>query len=160
MKKIIFTVFIFLAALVQSTLIPYAAFFGVKPDLFWAMVMCAALYFDAGTAVIFSLLCGLLKDCLGTSAFGAYTLALPLWSAGISGLLKRISFDHRVVSGSVLGLMIFANAVILRLVPFIHDGPLPFMSFMRVSVLESMYTVIVFIWIGPIVKSLAESRRW
>jgi rod shape-determining protein MreD len=160
MKKIIFTAFLVLAALLQSTLIPYVKVFGVKPDLFWIMVMCAALYFDAGTAVIFSLSCGLLKDCLGTSSFGVYTVLLPLWSIGISNLSKRISFDHLAVSGFVLAVIIFVNAVILRLLPFIPDGPLSFMAFMRISVIESIYTASLFIWIGPLVRRIAESRRW
>jgi rod shape-determining protein MreD len=160
MKKIIFSAFVLLAALAQSTLMHSIAVFGVKPDLFWIMVMCAALYFESGTAVIFSLSCGLLKDCLGTSSFGVYTVVFPLWSMGISTMLKRISFDHLAVSGFVLGLIVFVNAAILRFMPFVPDGPLSFMAFMRVSVIESAYTVLFFIWIGPLVKRVSESRRW
>jgi len=160
MKKIIFTVFLLLAALVQSTLLHSIAIFGVKPDLYWIMVMCAALYFDFGAAVIFSLSCGLLKDILGTSPFGVYTVVFPLWSLGIGNLLKRISFDNLGVSSFVLGVMIFVNAVILRLMPFIPHGPLSFMAFMRISVLEALYTVLFFMWIGPLVRRVSESRRW
>jgi rod shape-determining protein MreD len=160
MKKIIFACLLLLAALVQSTLIPSIKIFNVKPDLFWVMAMCAALYFDAGTAVIFSLFCGLLKDCLGTSAFGVYTVLLPLWSLGVSNLSKRISFDHIAVSGFVLAMMIFVNVVVLRLIPLSPDGPLSFMAFMRISIIEAVYTALVFIWIGPWVRRLAESRRW
>ncbi|MFA5101205.1 MAG: rod shape-determining protein MreD [Candidatus Omnitrophota bacterium] len=160
MKKIIFIALLLLAALVQSALIPYVSVFGVKPDLFWIMVMCAALYFDAGTAVIFSLTCGLLKDCLGTSPFGVYIVLFPLWSIGIGCLSKRISFDNMPVSSFVLGAMVFVNAVALRFMPFIPDGPLSFTAFMRIGVIESIYTALVFAWIGPLVRRLAESRRW
>ena len=157
MKKIIFSALVILAALVQSTLIPYVKIFGVKPDLFWILVMCAALYFDAGTAVMFSLCCGLLKDCLGTSPFGVYIVLFPVWSLSVSNLSKRISFDHLAVCSFILAVMIFVNSVILRFLPFIHDGPLSFMAFMRISVIESIYTAIVFIWIGPLVRRVKGS---
>ncbi|MFA6384516.1 MAG: rod shape-determining protein MreD [Candidatus Omnitrophota bacterium] len=160
MKKIIFAFFLLAAALVQSTLIHSISIFGVKPDLYWVMVMCAALYFEAGSAVIFSLVCGVLKDCLGTSSFGVYIVIFPLWSVCVSNLLKRISFEHPAVSGSALAIMIAVNAVILRLMPFIPDGPLPFTAFLRVSVIESVYTALFFIWISPFIKRVSESRRW
>jgi rod shape-determining protein MreD len=160
MKKIIFIGCILAAALVQTTLIGHVRIFGVKPDLFWIMILSAGLYFDAGTAVVLSLICGLLKDCLGSSSFGAYTLLLPIWSLIISNASKRISFDHTAVSVIFLSVMIFVNAVVLRCLPFVPYGPLSFIAFMRVSILEAFYTAAFFILLGPAMRRVALSTLW
>lgn len=160
MKNIIFAALIVCAALVQSTLVRHIQFFGVKPDLFWIMVLAGALYFDAGTSVIFSLICGLLKDSLGLSPFGVYIILFPLWSLAISSLSKRISFDHMPVTCLFLFVMVFVNAVILRLIPFVPGASLRFMVFMRISFIESIYTALVFAWIGPQIRRLALSNLW
>jgi rod shape-determining protein MreD len=160
MKNIIFAALIVCAALVQSTLVRHIQVFGVKPDLFWIMVLAGALYFDAGTAVIFSLICGLLKDSLGLPPFGVYIILFPLWSLAISSLTKRISFDHMGVSCLFLFVMVFVNAIILRFIPFVPGGSLRFMAFMRVSLIESLYTALLFIWIGPRIRRLALSTLW
>jgi rod shape-determining protein MreD len=160
MKKVIFAALIICAALIQSTLAIHIQVFGVKPDLFWIMVLAAALYFDAGTAVIFSLICGLLKDSLGLSPFGVYVILFPLWSLAVSSLSKRISFDHMPVSCLFLFIMVFVNAIILRVIPFVPGASLRFMVFMRVSLIESIYTALVFVWIGPQIRRLALSTLW
>jgi rod shape-determining protein MreD len=160
MKKVIFAALIVCAALIQSTLVRHIQFFGVKPDLFWIMVLSAALYFDAGTAVIFGFICGLLKDSLGVPAFGTYMILFPLWSLAVSSLSKRISFDHLPVSCLFIFVMVFVNSVALRLIPFIPGDHLTFMAFMRVSLIESIYTAIVFVWAGPQIRRLALSTLW
>ena len=160
MKKIIFVGCIFCAAIVQTTLIGHIRFWGVKPDLLWIMVLSAGLYFDAGTAVILSLICGLLKDCLGSSSFGVYTLLLPAWSLAVSSLTKRISFDNMSVSCLFLAVMMLVNAVVLRCLSVVSYGALSFMAFMRVGILEALYTAVFYFLIGPVLRRVALSTLW
>jgi rod shape-determining protein MreD len=160
MKRIIFSALIVAAALMQSTLINGIRIFGVKPDLLWIMVMAAALYFDLSAAVVFAVLSGLLKDSLGTSTFGVFIVLLPLWTVVVRSLSKRISFDYLPVSSVFLAVMIFVNAIIIRSIPPAVNVQLSFMAFLRISVIESLYTAFVFVWIGPWLRRVAVSTLW
>ncbi|HNQ51010.1 MAG TPA: rod shape-determining protein MreD [Candidatus Omnitrophota bacterium] len=160
MRKIIFLGLVLAAVLVQSTLADGMRILGVKPDLVWVMVMAAALYFDFSDAVICAVLAGILKDVLGISSFGAYTLFLPLWAAAVRSLSKRISFDHAAVSAVFLAVMIFVNAVIIRSIPPVSTGRLSFMAFMHIAVIESVYTAVVFACVSPWLRRVAVSTLW
>jgi rod shape-determining protein MreD len=160
MKNIILSILLFAAALAQATLINGISVFGVKPDLFWIMVLAGGLYFDLAQAVIMGLACGILKDCLGASSSGVYTVLFPLWAFGVKSLSKRISFDQAPVAGVFLAVMIFVNAAILRSVPVASSPTISFLAFMRVAVLESLYTAALFVWIGPLLRRVAVSTLW
>jgi rod shape-determining protein MreD len=160
MKKIIFFILLLVVALLQATLANGVRVFGVKPELFWIMVLACGLYFDLRTAVVFSLTCGLLKDCMGVSSYGIYTILFPLWALAINTLSKRISFDHMSVCASFLAVMIFVNEAIVRSIPFISSNQLSFGAFMKVGCIEGLYTALLFLWLGPRLRRIAESTLW
>lgn len=160
MKKIIFLALIIAAAAVQATLMNGFRVFGVKPDLFWIMAMAGALYFDLPSAVVFGVICGLLKDCMSAPAVGAYVVAMPVWSVAVRAFSRRISFDYITVSALFLALLIFVNSAVIRCIPPVSPGPLSFMAFMRVGILESLYTALAFMLVCPWLRRVAASRIW
>ncbi|MCU0650669.1 MAG: rod shape-determining protein MreD [Candidatus Omnitrophica bacterium] len=160
MKKIVFAALIIGAVLLQSTLISRISFFGARPDLTWIMVMACGLFLDLRSAVFFCALCGLLKDSLGVSSFGASTILFPMWCIAIASASKRISFDATAVSSLFLFFMMLVNAVVLRILPYTSAGNLPIGSFLRVSFIESASTALLFIWLGPVLRRVSLTTLW
>ncbi len=160
MKNIVFLLIIFAAAVIQSTLAGHLKIFGVKPDLLFVLVFSASLNFERGSAIFFALVCGILKDSLGTLSFGIHILMYPLWSLAVLNLSKRISFDHPAVSAVFLFFMVFVHALILRFAPFDGYGCVSLPGFFRVGIMEGLYTSAVFVYAGPLLRRVAVSTIW
>jgi rod shape-determining protein MreD len=141
-KNFIFLILLF--ALLQVSLLPYLRLFGTKPDLFLICVVFASLYFDVESALLMSLLCGILKDIFSINAFGLNTFFMPIFSFLIMKISRKLALDDAPVLCVAVFLTTFFYAIINRVVLGYLGTVVPFWGFLRIALIESLYTAIIF----------------
>jgi rod shape-determining protein MreD len=151
-RKKNFILLIFLFALLQVSLLPYLRFFGTKPDLFLICVVVASLYFDVESALLISLLCGVLKDILSINTFGLNTFFLPIFSFLLMKVSRKLALDDTLVLCAAVFLITFFYAVITRVVSGYLAAVIPFGGFFRIALTESLYTAMIFPWAFRLIK--------
>ncbi len=140
MKPAVFIAAVIAAAVVQSTLLEGLKVFAVKPDLLFVALFIAALSFDRSWALCIALVCGLLKDLLGTSAVALHTVLMPAACWALVQVQRRISLDNYLVGAGVLFLMLLVYDIIAQIV-------LGVVSF-RVLFVQPLYTAAVFLLVA------------
>ena len=144
MRREIFLVTIFIFCLFQATLLDYFKIFGVKPDILLISLVLAGLSFDLKWAVIFSLLCGILKDSFSANIFGLYTLIFSLWGIFIVKLSKKITLDVDYLYVALIAIIVIVNSIIMRLASVFLEYPVVSLGiFLRTSLIEAIYTALI-----------------
>jgi rod shape-determining protein MreD len=141
-KKNFILVILFFAFL-QVCVLHYFRIFSAKPDLFLICAMAASIYFEVESALILSLLCGILKDVFSVTSFGLNTFLLPVFSFLVIKLSRRISLADTPVICAVVFLTAFSYAITYRLILGYLGATIPFWTFLRISFCESLYTASV-----------------
>lgn len=144
-KKWFFLFIAVVLAIFQITILDYFQIFNVKPDFFLIVVVMASLYFsfELRWAVFLSAFSGMLKDILGPNTFGINTLLFALWSVLIANLSKKISLDNNFISAAVIFVTVILNGAVIQLI-FLFSGKfISWPVFLRIVLLESLYTALV-----------------
>lgn len=145
MRRGYFLLIVIALGLFQSTYLNYFRVFGVKPDLLLISVVIASLYYDWQWGLFFSICAGLFKDILGVNIFGINTVLFVAWNIAIMQLAKKITLDAFPMRTLLVLIAVILNDVITRLVLisrgyFITPG-----IFLRIILLESVYTASVWL---------------
>ena len=160
MNKLIFLAVIFLIGLLQATILDSFKFFWVKPDLLLVSAVIASLYFNLRWAMAAACLAGLLKDITGVGAFGIYTLLFPLWSFLIIRLSKQISLEHDFMPPAVVFVTVILSSIIVRAAFLLLGAPVISLGiFLRVTLIESLYTALAFPLLFKITKPILYYKR-
>ncbi len=141
-KSFIFLLLFF--TLLQVGLLQNLRVFGVKPDLFLVCVVVVSLYFDVEYALIFSFLCGILKDTFSIYGFGLNTFFLPVLSFLVMKLSRKVALDNTPVLCAGVFLITIFYDIIIRIISGYLGAVIPFWAFLRISLLESLYTALIF----------------
>lgn len=168
---------LFVAALVQSTMLVRVEIRSVKPDLVLLLVIIATLIYGGRRGVAFAFLGGIALDLFSGGPMGASSLALILTSVAVSPGNSAFSrFNVLVPVGAcvmgtvVYGLayigVLFALDVLIRL-PFfdaLNLAPdttlrLPFMAIVQYTILPSVaYNSAIMLALTPILNWIPEAH--
>ncbi|MBM3255512.1 MAG: rod shape-determining protein MreD [Candidatus Omnitrophica bacterium] len=160
MNKILFLLSIVLLALLQATVLEYFKFFLVKPDLLLAIVVIASLSFRMHWAIFSALLAGFLKDAMGAYPFGINTIFFPLCSLMILRLSKDISIENNFVPLAIMFISVILSSIVMRLAfLFMGSSVVSIGIFIRVTFIESVYTVLVFTLLFKAFKRLLSYKK-
>lgn len=118
----------------------YLSFFGVKPDLLICFIVITSVYFEWKWALSFSLLAGLFKDLLGSSAVGINIFLMPLWSYLVLRLSKKISIDDPIGLSAAVFLAVLLNDIASRFLYLSFGKYVSLGIFLRIAFIESFYT--------------------
>ncbi len=141
-KNFIFLILFF--TLLQVSLLHYFRVFGAKPDLFLICVVIASLYFEVEYALAMSLLCGILKDTFSIGPFGINTFFLPVLSFLVMKLSRKVVLDNTPVLCAAAFLITFFYDIVSRIALGYLGTAIPFWTFLRISLFESLYTALIF----------------
>lgn len=154
-KKMLYSFIIFMAAIIQVTLLDSFKIFGVKPDLLLIIVIFAGLFFNLKWAFALGIFAGILKDSLSASSFGINTLLFPLWIFLIIKLSKKIPLDNNLICVMLVFVIGIFHNTITRIIFFALGNSLaPLGIFLRMAFLEILYTAAILPLMFKFIKSL------
>jgi rod shape-determining protein MreD len=151
-RKNNFILLMFLFALLQVTLLPHLRFFGTKPDLFMICVVVSSLYFDVESALLMSLLCGILKDIFSINVFGLNTFLMPVFSFLLMKVSRKLALDDTPVLCAAIFFTAFLYAIASKIALGYLGTVVPFWAFLRISLVESLYTAVIFPLVFRLIK--------
>jgi len=140
--KITFSVLIlFLATILQITLVPHLSIFGVYPDFVFVLIIFFSILKPIHQSLIFALVGGLFLDFFTLYPLGAITLSFILISYLFSFVVQNILKSHNLATFIILG---FIGTIIyeilvssfIKLADFIYSSS---------KILEFRYNFIYFI---------------
>ncbi|MCX5708907.1 MAG: rod shape-determining protein MreD [Candidatus Omnitrophica bacterium] len=155
-RKKNFILLMFLFALLQVSLLPYLRLYGTKPDLFLICVVVASLYFDVESALLISLLCGILKDIFSVNVFGLNTFFMPVFSFLLMKVSRKLALEDTPVLCAAIFLTTFFYAIVSRIALGYLGTVVPFWAFLRISLIESLYTAAIFPLVFLLIKKIAR----
>ncbi len=137
-------IFILLAALVQTTVLPQLWFLRIKPDLLLILAMLIAMNAKSLAGGIIPALCaGLLKDFFGLHFFGFNGLLMALSASCVYGIFHFLNKESK---GIKFFIIIFASLMNYIALTIISRKPYIFLCFPEAAInclflpfLESVY---------------------
>lgn len=148
MKKFSFLLIILLAAALQLTLVDFFKIFNIKPDLLLLCMVIAAFNFRFGWVFFYSIVCGGLKDILGTNTLAINSLLFPLWGILVMQLNRKISTEeYHSIRALVIFVITVLNDTFSRIVLLYFGALIPMGVFLRVTFLESLYSAFLSLWV-------------
>jgi cell shape-determining protein MreD len=87
------------------------------------------------------------------NAFGIHTILFALWSLLIIKLSRKISFDNDYMKIALLAAVVLFNNIIIRLVFLFLNNFISWGIFLRITFIDSLYTVLIF----PLILKFARS---
>lgn len=148
---------VLISALLQATVLQGLRIFYVKPDLLFICVVFLSLSCETKTALGLSLLAGILKDIFSVNAFGVSTLLFSLSSLFILKLSRKISLDNDALRAALVFLLMLANGIASRFIFLFLGNFISIGIFLRVVLLESLYTAAVFPLVYAAIRRLMPS---
>jgi rod shape-determining protein MreD len=152
MKKRNFFLIIIACWLLQATILNSFRFFWVKPDLLLVCAVIAGIKFDLKWALIFSLSCGLLKDCLGPQVFGFNTALFPLWSMLIVRLGRQVTFDTFYIRVAIVAIVVLAQNILVGLALIYLGESVPLGIFTRIVFIECLYATACYLPLDRMIR--------
>jgi rod shape-determining protein MreD len=131
-------------ALLEATVLHNFRVFQAKPDLFLICVVLVSLYFEVEYALVISLLCGGLKDMFGVGLFGLSTFLFPVISFLIMKISRKLVLNDTPVLCAAVFIVSFFYCILSRIILTYLGTAIPFWTFWRISVLDSLYTAAIF----------------
>lgn len=145
------------AVVLQVTVAPYLAVFGVKPNFLFLVVVTLALAEGpvAGSAAGF--VGGLLTDLLGTSAVGPYALVLCVVGY-VAGMLQANMFaEGWLLPVSVVAVASVTTEVSYGVILLVLDASTPFWAafgriMLPVALYNTVLAVLVYPWLARLLR--------
>lgn len=161
MTRIFLAIVLFLAAVVQATLLPKLVPGIILPNIVLALILVRTARTSVVEGLIWALFAGLILDVLSLDRIGANVLALvPVVLIGAAA--KRPIFTSSVLYPMVLAIgATFANALVLGIVRGVTgDWIAPASTLLRLSLLQSlMNAVLVALFWGISSMTASQPRR-
>lgn len=161
MTRIFLAIVLFLAAVVQATLLPKLVPGIILPNIVLALILVRTARTSVAEGLIWALFAGLILDVLSLDRIGANVLALvPVVLIGAAA--KRPIFTSSVLYPMVLAIgATFANALVLGIVRGVTgDWIAPASTLLRLSLLQSlMNAVLVALFWGISSMTAPQPRR-
>jgi len=153
MRNWIFALAIATLSILQVTLLDYLKVFGVKPDLLLICVVIASVSLELKWVLFFAIFSGFLKDIFAPGAFGINILMLPLWGFLTRQLSKKISIDNDSRRMVLIFVIVIFNDIASRMIfLFLGNPSISLGIFLRIIILESLYTALVSPLVFRIIK--------
>lgn len=143
MKKFIFFLAVFLAGLLQVTILNNFRILTIKPCLLLIFVLIASLTFELRWALVFSLFAGIFKDIFSISAFGINTVLFLLWSFLIVRLSREISIENNVLRCGLVLIVTFLHDIFVGLIYVYSGNYVPLGIFLRIITVQPIYTALI-----------------
>lgn len=144
MKFLSYLFVIFIAVILQATLLDSFKIFGVKPDLLLIVIVITDTIFDLKWALCLGIFAGILKDSLGANVFGINTLLFPLWVFLIAKLSKKILLDSNFIRVMLIFIIGILHGIVTRLIFLALGNTIVSLGvFLRITFLESLYTAAI-----------------
>jgi rod shape-determining protein MreD len=153
MKMVVSLGVLFVSAALQVTLIDSLKVFNVKPDLLLMLAITASFCFDFKEAIFLSIVASLLKDALGTGGFGLNAPLFCLWSLLLSIVNRQISFDNEIFRAVIIGVVTLLHNLLLGVAHVYAGRIVPPGIFLRIILLEPLFTTLVFLWLSKFLKN-------
>lgn len=141
MKKITIFFIVVILAIFQVTLLDYFKIYNIKPDLLLIAVVTVSLSFRLKLALSLSVFIGFLKDIFNINTFGLNTLLFPIWTFLIIKLSRKLTLENNFIRALLVVLVIILNNISIRFINLIFGHAIPIGIFLRVTCLESLYTL-------------------
>jgi len=146
-------VVVFLAvlfALLQVSLLDYFRFFQVKPDLLLVSVFLGSLFLEPKAAVILGAAAGLFKDIFSLTPPGLNALLFLAWVILVIKLTRRVSLEDNLSRAILILAIALLNNAASGMTLIYAGAYLPLGIFLRIVVISSVYTALVFYLIAGI----------
>jgi rod shape-determining protein MreD len=153
-KNIFFLFVIVILGILQVTLLDYFRVFGIRPDLLLICVVVASLVFEFKWAFILSIFAGIFKDACGVSTFGINTLLFPIWCLLIARLNREITLDNNLIHMGLVFIVTILHNIVSGMISVYSGNVIPLGIFLRIVIIESIYTALVLPLIFKIVYLL------
>src|SRR3989338_788191 len=118
--------FVFIATLLQISILPRVWLFRIKPDLLLILVFLTAMNSRSIPEIVFlSLACGLVKDVFGIRLFGFNAITMSLLALGVRGIFQILNKELKGIKFSILILVTLINYAALTIIfarPYIIIG--------------------------------------
>ena len=154
MRRVYFLLIVIALGVLQSAYLNYLGVFGVKPDLLLISMVIASFYFDWRWSLFFSISAGLFKDIAGVHIFGTNTVLFAAWNIVIIQLSKKIALDSFIMRTLLISLLAILNGVITRLILISSSSFISLGVFLRIILLDAIYTASVWPLVFKAVKPL------
>jgi len=152
MKKWLLLATVMVLALLQLSWPEFLVFFHTRPDLLLIFVIAAVFYLDLKSALVFGVLCGLLKDVFLPQSFGINTVLFIGWAGAIRLLGRQISTEHDLIRYTIVLIVAFLNNIIIGLQTINIGNYIPAGIFLRNLIVGALYTAAL----SPFVFKLAK----
>lgn len=156
MKERQFFYIVAACCLVQASVLNIFRVFAVKPDLIFICVAASAFFLPARRALCVSILCGLFKDIFGAGKFGMNVFFLCAWCVLIIKLSKEISVEDNYIFAALIFILVLINDIAMWLALFYLGNAIPAGIFLRITILEALYTALVSPFIFKSVKPVIQ----
>ncbi|TAM38343.1 rod shape-determining protein MreD [bacterium] len=155
MKKWLLLAVVMALAVLQLSWPRFLVFFNARPDLLLVFVVAAVFYLDFKIALVFSIVCGLLKDAFLPADFGINTILFSLWCYAIWQLGRQISTEQTIVRFAVVFIAAFLNNIISGVQSANLGNFIPAGIFLRNLAVPSLYTAVLSPFIFKLTKNIA-----
>lgn len=156
MKKWWFFVIVLAALLLEVTALNYFRLFYAKPALVFLAVVLSAFYLELFPCLLLAIFAGALQDIFSAAGYGINTLLYPLWALLIIKLRVKISLDTFYVHMILISVLLLANDITARIILVLLSKPVvPPGVFLRMELLQLIYTLAVFLLLSRIFKPIA-----
>lgn len=154
MKRWVFFVFALIAVFLETTFLNYFKVFNVKPNLVLSLVVLASLYLDLRLSLALAIFSGILKDVFIIGSVGINTLLFPLWSFAVIKLSREISLDNNYLRLGLVFIIAVLHDIAASLILFSLEvkSVVALGVFLRITILESLYTAAVFPLVSRIIR--------
>lgn len=150
---------LFIALILQTTLMRELDFFGISPSLILVMVICFSLMNDIIPSAIFAVVAGLLLDIYGGRIIGFNTLLMMYLSLGVVMFGREFFRETPRASSALVAIGTFVYELIYFTFSIaIFGGSHYFYMIVRVILIESVYNAAVAIPIYFYVSKFLKIR--
>jgi len=142
-KKRALILTIIIIALAQCSVLDYFRIFHLKPDLLLITTVIAALTMEFRWALFIAVLAGVLKDMFSIHALAFNAPMFAFLAFIIQELIKRVALENTAVRTVIVVIAVIFQDIIIRLISINSGSLIPAGIFLRVTILESLYTGLV-----------------
>ncbi len=159
MRGILYLSVIILLGFFQVSVLDVFRVWNVRPDLLLIGMAASGVYLPPAWALSLGILAGLWKDVFSAGPFGVNTLLFSLWSLALMKLTRKISIDNYIIFAGTIAVIVALDALLVRLV-FLYFGKVVSLGiFLRILVLETIYTAAVSVPLFKLAELINEKNR-
>ena len=155
MKKLLLLAVAMVLAVLQLSWPEFLVFFHARPDLLLIFVAAAVFYLDFKVALVFGIICGLLKDTFLPGDFGINTILFSVWCYAIWQLGRQISTEQAIVRFVIVFIAALLNNIISGVQSVNLGNFIPAGIFLRNLAIPSLYTAALSPLIFKLTKRIA-----